>query len=109
MGRGFRLNDDLPLTPLELARDKRLRARESARLDRADKFERRELLTWLINQRIELVGRQHGFVTITFRRVLKRRVVVVHQDLKSRPEEVPISEFGPHGRRSGAYLPSTHS
>lgn len=107
MGRGFRLSDEPPLTPLEIYREKRRRAREkSSQLKLLRPGVSKELLEWLIKQRIELVGNgRQDFITITMRRVLVRTKIVVHQDLKKTPEQIPISEIGPHGKRCGVYLP----
>ena len=106
MGRGFRPNDEPPLTPLELEREKRRRVREKRMASRLAKGINRDLLEWLLNQRLELVGgSQSGCITITLRRLLIRTRVVMHQDLTEKPESIPISEIGPHGRRGGVYLP----
>lgn len=106
MGRGFRLSDEPPLTPLEIYREKRRRARDKATtLSRINKEVNKELLVWLMNQRIEMLSSRQSFVTITLRRILIGTKVMVHQDLKDKPEQLPLSEIGPHGKRSGLYLP----
>lgn len=97
--------DEIPLlapTPLEIAREKRVRAVEK---ERQNRLWHQEVIIWLTEQRMELLGSCHGCVTITMRKMLKLGEVSVYQDLKKTPEKLPLIEIGPHGRRRGAYLP----
>lgn len=91
------------LDSLDLLREKRRSVHEKARQEQQYQ---KELLIWLTNQRLELLGSCHGSMMITFRRMIKRGELAVYQDFKQKPEIVPLLEIGPHGRRRGDYLTS---